>query len=109
MEYNISITGYLDEIRPYIPVINDSINGNAFLSTAVNKSFLNLLIKDRIYIVEIKNEDGKISFLPLSEHFTAKLLRNCASLRTALEYHYKTRVRPMYDDEFCLKEMVKVN
>ena len=109
MEYSIGISGYIDELHPYMNFVNDSISGSAYLSTAINKTFLNLLIKDRIYIVEVKNEQGHLSFLPLSEHFTSKLVRNCAALRTAIEFHYKTRVRAMYDDEFCLKEMVKVN
>lgn len=108
MEYSFSISGFIDEMRPYKIITEDSIKGTAFLSTAANRQFLNLLIKDRVYIVEIKNERGSISFLPLAENFTAKMLKNCAALRTAIEYHYKTRVRPMYDDDFCLMEMVKV-
>jgi hypothetical protein len=109
MEYSVSITGYIDEVKPYIIFADDSIKGTAHLSTAANKQFLNLFIKDRTYIIELKIYQGKLSFLPLAENFTSKIVKNSAGLRTAVEYHYKTRLQPMYDEDFCLKEMVKVN
>ena len=109
MEYAVSITGYIDEIKPYIIFADDSVQGTAHLSMLANRKFLNLFIKDRNYIIEMKIENGKLSFLPLAENFTAKIVKNCGALRTAVEYHYKTRVRPMYDEDFCLKEMVRVN
>lgn len=108
-EYSVSITGYIDEIKPYIIFADDSIKGTATLSTAVNKRFMNLFIKDRTYLVEVKMENGSLSLLPLSEHFTAKMIKSSAALRIALEFHYKTRLNPMYDDDFCLKDMIRVN
>jgi hypothetical protein len=108
-EYAISFTGYIDEIKPYIIFADDSIKGTATLSTAVNKNFLNIFVKDRTYLVEYKLENGKLSFFPLSDHFTSKLIRSSAALRVALEFHYKTRLQPMYDEDFCLKDMMRVN
>jgi hypothetical protein len=107
--YNIAITGYIDELRPYIAFTADSIKGEAFLSIVENKEFLNLLINNRNYIGEVKKENGKLFLLPLSESFTAKLVKSNSVLRTALEVHYKTRVRPAYDEEFCLRNLVRVN
>ena len=108
-EYNIAFTGYLDELRPYHIINADSITGTAFISNVVNKQFLNITIKSKVYIAEIIYKDNKLSLLPMVEHFTAKMIFNNTALRNSLEFHCKTRVRPMYDDDFCLKDMVKVN
>jgi hypothetical protein len=107
--YNIAITGYIDELRPYIAFVADSIKGEGFLSVVENKTFLNLLVNGRNYIGEVKKENGKLSLLPISESFTAKLVKSNSVLRLALEIHYKNRVQPSYDLEFCLRGLVKVN
>ena len=109
MEYNIAFTGYLDELQPYHVIKGDSIKGTAFMSTIGNKQLLNITILSKVYIAEIKLKDNKLYLLPLVEHFTSKMIFNNAVLRKSVEVHYSTRVRPMYDDDFCLKEMVKVN
>jgi hypothetical protein len=107
--YNIAITGYIDELRPYIHFAADSIKGEAFLSLVENKPLLNVFIRSRNYLCEVQAQKGKLSLLPLSEHFTAKLVKSNEVLRTALEFHYKTHLQPVYDEEFCLKDMVRVN
>jgi len=109
-EYNIAFTGRIDELKMFRVMNNDSISGWAFMSTAAGKQFLNISIKGNYYLVELKlKSDGTLSLLPLVEHFTNKMIKNDAQLRECLEFHYKTRVRPLYDDEFCLWDMVKVN
>ena len=108
-EYTIAFTGYLDELKIFGVVKSDSVTGTAFMSTVGNYQFLNINIKNKIYIAQIVVKDETISILPLVEHFTAKMVQNSHGLRTAVDYHYKMRVRPMLDEEFCLKDMVKVN
>jgi len=108
-EYNIAFTGYLDELKPFKLVYKDSISGTAFMSTASGKQFLNITIKGTNYIAELKLKGGTLSLLPLVEHFTSKMILNNSELRNSVEFHYKTRVHALYDDDFCLKEMVKVN
>ena len=108
-EYNIAFTGQLDELKPFKLVNKDSVNGTAFMSTVAGKQFLNITIKGTNYIAELKLKDDKLSLMPLAEHFTSKMVQNNAELRNCLEFHYKTRVRPIYDDDFCLIEMVRVN
>ena len=108
-EYNIAFTGYLNELKPFKVVDKDSISGTAFMSTVAGNQFLNISIKGSIYIAELKLKDGNLSLLPLVEHFTGKMIKNNAELRACVELHYKTRVHPLYDDDFCLKDMVKVN
>lgn len=108
-EYFISFSGSINELRRYNIMSSDSLSGTAFMSTVDGNQFLNICIKSQVYIAELKLKDGKLSLLPLVEHFTAKLVQNNAALRTCVSFHYKTRVHPMLDDEFCLKDMVKVN
>ena len=109
MEYNIAFTGYLDELQPFHVIKGDSIKGTAFMSYIGDKQLLNITILSKVYIAEIKLKDNKLSLLPLVEHFTSKMIFNNAILRKSVEVHYSTRVRPMYDDDFCLRDMVKVN
>ncbi len=108
-EYNIAFVGYSDDLRPYHVVTADSVLGTAFMSTVGGKQFLNISIKSQVYIAELKYEDQKLSLLPLVEHFTSKMIFNNTALRNSVEFHYKTRVHPMFDEDFCLKDMVKVN
>ena len=108
-EYNIAFIGYTDELRPFHVVTADSVLGTAFMSTVSGKQFLNINIKSKIYIAELKYKDDKLSLFPLVEHFTSKMIFNNTALRNSVEFHYKTRVHPMFDEDFCLKNMVKVN
>ena len=108
-EYHISITGNLNELRPYRVLISDSLTGTAFMSLVDTRQFLNININSRIYIAELKLKDDKLSLLPLAENFTGKMVRNTADLRKSVEVHYKTRVHPLLDDDFCLRNMVKLN
>ncbi len=108
-EYSIAFTGKINELKPFKVIVKDSISGTAFMSTVAGKQFLNITVKENNYIAEIILKDGMLSLLPLSEHFTAKMIMNNTDLRNCVELHYRTRVRPLYDDDFCLREMIKVN
>ncbi len=108
-EYNINFSGYLEVIRPFIKKNTDSISGSAFMSTIGGKQFLNININARIYIAELKLKDDKLSLLPLAENFTGKMIFNSTALRNSVDFHYKSRVHPMLDDDFCLRGMVKYN
>ena len=108
-EYNIAFTGSLNELKPYRIIEKDSITGTAFMSTVSGKQFLNIAVKDRTYIAEVVLKNGLLSLLPLSEHFTAKMVMTNTDLRNSIYFHYKTRVHPLYDDDFCLRDLVKVN
>jgi hypothetical protein len=37
------------------------------------------------------------------------MIMNNTDLRNSVELHYRTRVHPLYDNDFCLKEMIRVN
>lgn len=107
-EYNISFTGNIEELRPFRVITSDSLTGTAFMSIVGDNRFLNIKINSRIYIAQLKMKDDKLSLLPLAEHFTAKMILNSEALRNSVDFHYKTRIHPILDDEFCLRDMVKI-
>ena len=109
MDYNIAITGYINELKPYHIVENDSIKGIAYLSAVGNKQFLNAYIHGKVYIAEVIKDGSKLSILPLSEYFTSKLIKNSKELRTAVEYHCKVKITPAHDPFFSLKNLQRVN
>lgn len=108
-EYDISFSGYLDDLRPFNILSSDSLRGTAFMSTVGGRQFLNIKINSRIYIAELVFKESKLSLLPLVEHFTSKMIFSSSALRNSVDFHYKTRVHPMLDDDFCLRDMVKMN
>lgn len=108
-EYNIAFTGYLEELKPLKVLNNDTLKGTAYMSTVAGRQFLNIEFYARTYIAELKFVNNTVSLLPLAEHFTSKIIQGSAALRNTVEFHYKTRTCPMYDEEFCLRDMVKVN
>lgn len=108
-EYNIAFTGQLDELKPFRVLYKDSVTGTAFMSTVAGKQFFNITIKGTNYIAELNMKDDKLSLLPLAEHFTSKMIQNNSELRNSLEFHYRTRVHPIYDEDFSLIEMIRVN
>ena len=108
-EYGLSFTGNINDLRYYNVIKEDTIKATAFLSEAAGRRFLNIALKGQFYIAELVYRDSKISILPLCEHFTVKMIKNDAELKQALELHFKTRLYPLYDDAFCLKDMVRVN
>jgi hypothetical protein len=109
MEYNISFTGNLDYLRPFHVVSSDTVSGTAFMSVVGRWQFLNVSIKSKVYIAEMVFKDDKLTLLPLVEHFTAKMILNNSALRNSVEFHYKSRVHPLIDEDFCLRDMVRVN
>ena len=108
-EYLISFTGYLEELKKFNVVKSDSVTGTAFMSTVDGMQFLNINIHSRIYIAQLKFTYDKLSLLPLAEHFTGKMIFNCEALKNSVSFHYKTRVHPVLDDEFCLRDMTRLN
>ena len=109
MEYDVSITGYIDELKPWNVISNDSIKGTAYLSAVAGKQFINMFVKGRVYIAEIIKDSTLLSIMPLVEHFTSKHIQNSSELREAVEYHYKVRLKPGYDPAFALRNLQRVN
>lgn len=108
-EYDIIFIGFVNELKPFRVLSSDSVKGTAFLSDISGRRFLNINVKSQVYIAELKYKDDKLSVLPLSEHFTSKMIRNNSSLRNSVDIHYKLNVHPNVEKEFCLMNMTRVN
>jgi hypothetical protein len=109
MEYDVAITGYIDDLKKYRVIEHDTIKGTAFISVIDSRQFLNTFIKGKYYIAEIRRQDSSFSLLTLAEKFTSKFVKNSESLRNAISVHYKTKAQPSYDDWFVAKNLQKVN
>ncbi len=108
-EYKVCFTGDFEALNDCHIAKNDSIQGTAFMSRIGDRKFLNLKVKGVYYIAEFVYEDDKISLLPLCEHFTNKIIKSGTEITGAIFLHFKTRLYPLYDEPFCLRNMVRVN
>lgn len=108
-EYGMAITGNLHFLAPYIKVKNDTIRCTAFMSIVADRKFLNIKTGSETFISQAICENNTLSLLPLAEKFTSKYIRSDRELRAAVEIHFRNRVKPVYDDEFCLWNLVRVN
>lgn len=108
-EYNIAFLGFSHQLRAFHTPHSDSVLATGFLSDVDGHLFMNISLKSQIYIAELRYKEDKLSVLPLAEHFTAKMIRSNEVLRKAIEIHYKTRTQPMIDNDFALREMIRVN
>ncbi len=107
-EYNLDFVGRINGLRNFSVLDKDTLRASAYFSDAASRRFLNIDIKGQTYIAEFIYKNDKITLLPLCEHFTSKIIKNDTELKTALEYHYKTRLYPLYDDEFSIRELQRV-
>jgi hypothetical protein len=108
-EYFIHFSSIPCNLKPFFRSTSDTIQAQAFISIVAEREVLNIEIADQTYLAEIVFRNDKFGLLPLSDHFTSKLVRNNAELRKALEIHFKTRVKALYADEFSLRNITKVN
>jgi hypothetical protein len=108
-EYNVDVTGDLRDLWRFRVVKDDTIKGAAFASTVLNHQFLNVEVLGQTYITEIIYQNDTLSLLPLEDGFTSKYIKSNAALRTAVEVHVNTRLIPRFDEQFSLKQMVRVN
>jgi len=107
-EYDISFIGRINGLRNFNVIKNDTLRATAFFSEAASRRFLNIDIKGQNYIAEFIYKNDKITILPLCEHFTSKIIKTNSELKQALESHFKTRLYPLYDDDFSIREMSRV-
>jgi hypothetical protein len=108
-EYNIFITGYINELAPFHLVDEDTIRGTAFLSTIKKQVFINAFIKSRYYFAELQEKGNQFSILPLEDGFTAKHVKSAADVRAVIGYHYATRLEPRISEAFSLRGLQRVN
>lgn len=101
-DYSIALSGSIAAFTSLS--LKNLISGTGFTSTVDSNHFLNIFYNSRWYIVHLIEKNNKLSLLPLTEHFTNKIITNSIGLRTALSYHMKHRLMAAYDD-IKLEEM----
>ena len=109
LEYNIDFTGKFNDLIRYKIVSDDSISGSAYMSIVANRQFLNIEIKGQTYITALIYRNDTLSLMPLADGFTAKYIKSDSQLRNAVEVHVRNWEYPRFDEQFSLKEMVRVN
>jgi hypothetical protein len=108
-EYDINFTGDLNDLKPYKVIAGDSIKGTACMSIVADRQFLNIEIKGQTYIAALIYKNDTLSLMPLADGFTAKYIKSDLQLRNAVEVHVRNWEYPRFDEQFSLKEMVRVN
>ena len=106
--YKISFRGFFGKKDKKGNEIADTINGKMFLSVVKDRTMANIRLFERNYIAEYVYKDDAISLMPLNEHFTSFIIKSNTTLRRLVTYHYDTRIYPLYDEVFCLKNMKRV-
>jgi hypothetical protein len=104
-DYDIVVTGHIEDLKPYHVIADDSIKCTAYLSTVARRQFLNAYIHGKVYVAEVIKDSNTISLLPLAEYFTSKLIKNSRELRIAVAFHYKVKSAPAYDPFFSLRNL----
>ena len=95
-EYSIAISG---SVKAFTSIsLKDSIKAYGYTSKVDNMVFLNVFYNSRWYIVQVVEKNNSLSFLPLSEHFTSRIVTNSNMLKNAVSYHFKHRIIASYDD-----------
>jgi len=107
--YDVAFTGEVKELLKYRISLRDTLKGTGFLSQVNKWEFLNVDINGVVFIAQVLYDNNKLTLLPMAESFTNKYIGSGEQLRIALEFHMKTRLYPRYADDFCLRNMVRVN
>lgn len=106
--YNVAFRGFFGKKDKKGKEIADTVYGKMFMSVVKDRNMVNLRLFERNYIAEFNYKNEEISLLPLNEHFTSFFIKSNTTLRRLVTYHYDTRIYPLYDDVFCLKNMKRV-
>ncbi len=106
--YNVFFAGFLGRVNKKKKPQLDTICGTCFMSEIGNRLFLNVDVKEQIFIAEFVYKNDEINLLALCEHFTNKMIKSNEQLKNAVAFHYRTRLYPLYDESFCLKNMTRI-
>jgi hypothetical protein len=108
--YKLEFVGYFGRVDRKRRPLLDTITTKAFMSTIDNRNFMNVKLEGQTYLAEMEYDlKDQLSLLPLAEQFTSYCIRNNEDLRKILANHYKTRLQPLYDETFCLRNMKRVS
>lgn len=107
--YNIEFSGYFGRVNKKKKPVIDTIAGTSYLSNIGTREFMNIKVKKLVFIAHVIYKDDELTLFAMTENFTNKMIKCDEQLRNALAYHFRTRLNPLYDDDFCLKNMKRVS
>lgn len=107
--YNIEFSGYFGRINKKKKPVIDTIAGTSYLSNIGAREFMNIKVKKLVFVAQVIYKNDELTLLTMTENFTNKMIKCDEQLRNALAYHFRTRLNPLYDDDFCLKNMKRVS
>jgi hypothetical protein len=105
--YALQITGKFENSSNKKNV-EDTVHATMFMSIINNKQIANVILDNRVFFADVSYQNDQISFLPLAENFTSFFVKTDAELKNRIAYHFKTRLHPLYDESFCLRNMTRV-
>jgi len=105
--YAVVITGKFQNIL-YQRNVEDTIIGSMFMSIINNKQIANVMLDKRVYFADVSYQNDQISFLPLAENFTNFFVKTDVELKNRIAYHFKTRLHPLYEESYCLRNLTRV-
>lgn len=106
--YALQITGKFENSLNKLNV-EDTVYATMFMSVINNKQIANVILENRVFFADVSYQNDQISFLPLAENFTSFFVKTDAELKNRIAYHFKTRLHPLYEESFCLRNMTRVN
>ncbi len=108
--YKFQFIGFLGRTDRKRRPLLDTIEAKAFMSVVEERNFLNVHVDGRTYLAELKHDQkDALTLLPLSEQFTSFGIRTNEALKKVVINHFKTRLNPLYDESFCLRNMKRVS
>ena len=107
--YNIEFSGYFGRLNKKKKPVIDTIVGSSYLSNIGSREFMNIKVRKLVFIAQVIYKNDELNLLAMTENFTNKMVQCDEQLRNALAYHFRTRLNPLYDDDFCLKNLKRVS
>jgi len=105
--YSVVITGKFQNII-YKKNAEDTVYASMFMSVINNKQIANVILENRVFFADVSYQNDQISFLPLAENFTSFFIKTDTELKNRIAYHFKTRLHPLYEESFCLRNMTRI-
>lgn len=106
--YNIEFSGYFGRLNKKKKPVFDTIVGSSYLSNIGSREFMNIKVRNLVFIAQVIYKNDELTLLAMTENFTNKMVKCDEQLRNALAYHFRTRLNPLYDDDFYLKNLKRV-
>lgn len=107
--YNIEFSGYFGRVNKKKKPVIDTIVGSSYLSNIGSREFMNIKVRNLVFIAQVIYKNEELTLLAMAENFTNKMVKCDEQLRNALAYHFRTRLNPLYDDDFYLKNLKRVS